>query len=164
MKKEYYLRLRKQFFPDILNTIFVLESPPASGKYFYNERGNITEPLFKAMMTLTEIKATTKIDGLLLFQKKGYCIVDATYTPVNHLKGKKREQTILHDYNNLITDLNDLSNSKKPDIILIKANICRLLEQRLLKDGFNIKNNGVVIPFPSTGQQNNFADSIKKCL
>ncbi len=46
MDKEYYLKLRNKYLPESLKIIFILESPPASGKYFYNETGKTTEPLF----------------------------------------------------------------------------------------------------------------------
>jgi hypothetical protein len=41
-------------------------------------------------------------------------------------------------------------------IVLIKANACRLLEERLRADGFKVLNNGRVITFPSHGQQGTF--------
>jgi len=52
MNKEYYLRFRNKYHPTNIKTVFILESPPASGKYFYDESGNVSEPLFKAMMKL----------------------------------------------------------------------------------------------------------------
>ncbi len=47
-------------------------------------------------------------------------------------------------------------------IILVKANICRLLEPRLLSRGFNVQNHGIIIPFPSTGHQKKFLIEIRK--
>ena len=41
-------------------------------------------------------------------------------------------------------------------MILIKENVCRLLEARLREDGFNVLNSGRVIYFPSHKRQNDF--------
>ena len=44
--------------------VFVLESPPKSGLYFYKP-GAVSEPLFSAMMKdVLEIKPQTKEEGL----------------------------------------------------------------------------------------------------
>ena len=107
-------------------------------------------------MTLLNKNPKTKKEGLVFFQKTGHLLVDATYKPINKLSDKIRNETIMADFENLITDLKSLGGIEKYDIILVKANICRLLEPKLKTDGFNIRNNGIVIPFPSTGQQPNF--------
>ena len=41
-------------------------------------------------------------------------------------------------------------------VILLKANVCRLLEPKLREDGFNVINNGSPIYFPSNGRQPDF--------
>lgn len=48
MDKSDYIRLRDRFTPKNPTVILILESPPASGLYFYNPDGKKTEPLFKA--------------------------------------------------------------------------------------------------------------------
>ncbi len=162
MDKEQYLSLRKKYLPEKLKLVFVLESPPASGLYFYDENGKTSEPLFAAMMKLLNFSEKNKKEGLEFFQKEGYIIVDATYEPVNRLKGKQRNDVILRDFDALIEDLENLTPGKQVPIVLVKANICRLLEQRLEHHGFKVKNNGIVVPFPSTGQQKKFHEEIGK--
>jgi hypothetical protein len=114
------------------------------------------------MMKLLNYKPSNKRDGLEYFKSKGYILVDATYKQVNNLKGKERDNTVIEDFNHLVTDLKDICSDKEIPIVLIKANICRLLEERLKMKGFIIKNNGVVVPFPSTGQQKRFHTEIGK--
>ena len=41
-------------------------------------------------------------------------------------------------------------------LILIKTNICKLLEPKLTRDGFRVLNRGCLIPFPASGQQKKF--------
>ncbi|MBW1613151.1 MAG: hypothetical protein JRJ57_04080 [Deltaproteobacteria bacterium] len=160
--KTYYLKLRDRYKPKVIKTIFILESPPASGKYFYDETGDVTEPLCTAFMRLLSYKPITKKEGLEYFVQTGHFLVDATYQPVNHLKEKDRERVILSNYNALVEDLQSLRVVDQSKLVLVKANIRRLLEGRLLRDGFNVINKGVIIPFPSSGQQRRFREMISK--
>ena len=160
--KTYYLKLRDRYKPTVLKTIFILESPPASGKYFYDETGAVTEPLYTAFMRLLSYKPITKKEGLEYFAQTGHFLVDATYQPVNHLKEKDRKRVILSNYNALVEDLKSLRVVDQSKLVLVKANICRLLEGRLLRDGFNVINKGVIIPFPSSGQQRRFREMVSK--
>jgi hypothetical protein len=56
-----YLRFRERHLPNYTKIIFVLESPPKSGKYFYNSEGLVSEPLFGAMMK-DVLEATPSIE------------------------------------------------------------------------------------------------------
>jgi len=164
MNKDYYLRIRKKYLPSKLNLLFILESPPVSGNYFYDETGKSTEPLFSAFMKFLSYNPTDKKDGLEHFKSNGYFLVDATYKQVNKLKGKIRDYTILSDYSSLIDDLETLSPKKNVPIILVKANICRMFDERLTERGFKILNKGIIIPFPSHGHQKMFHSEMSKVL
>jgi hypothetical protein len=49
-------------------------------------------------------------------------------------------------------------------LILLKANVCRLLERQLSIDGFNVLNSGRVVYFPSTGRQKEFHRQFRAIL
>ena len=161
-----YLDYRNKYKPENVRVIFVLESPPKSGKYFYNNEGDVSEPLFKAMIKLINFEPKDKESGLQEFKKHGLIIVDAVYSPINYPENKPkwRDEKILEWYPMLVKDLKHLMGEKNISLLLVRANVCRLLEEKLKKDGFNVLNNGVVIPFPSTGQQNKFAEKITEVL
>jgi hypothetical protein len=154
--KDHYIQLRNKYHPNKLKIVFLLESPPVSGKYFYDRTGKITEPLFSALMKLLNYRPTDKKDGLEFFMNKGCLVVDATYKQVNRLKGKERDITIIYDFDNLVNDLEKICPDKDTAILLVKANVCKLFDERLTTIGFNIINKGIVIPFPSHGQQKRF--------
>jgi hypothetical protein len=154
MDRNEYLLLRKAFKPIDVRLAIVAESPPISGKYFYDISGSIKEPLFAAMMLQLGIAPKSKESGLKEFQKRGWMLVDATYEPVNAM-GKSRDEVITRDYELLREDLRSLLGRSQP-IALIKENVCRLLEPKLVADGFNVLNRGRVVYFPSTGRQNQF--------
>jgi hypothetical protein len=44
-----YLSFRDRYRPETIKLLLVAESPPASGRYFYNPAGARTEPLFAAL-------------------------------------------------------------------------------------------------------------------
>src|SRR5262245_3929421 len=83
-RNEYH-DLRLQYAPQSTKLVIVAESPPASGKYFYDPTGATSEPLFAALMKQLRFSASRKEDGLREFQRRGWVLVDATYEPVNHL-------------------------------------------------------------------------------
>lgn len=164
LSKSDYLHYRDSYTPAITQIIFVLESPPASGLYFYNPEGSAKEWLFKAMMKdVLEIEPRTKEEGLEKFAAAGFLIVDATYTPVNDLDDDEADAIILRDFPLLIQDLRKHAGSKTR-IVLVKANVCRILEPKLRQAGFNVLNQAIRIPFPSTGQQNKFRVSVRAVL
>jgi hypothetical protein len=53
---------------------------------------------------------------------------------------------------------------KKAPLVLIKANVCRLLEPELEADGFKVLNGGRIVPFPGYGHQNNFGVKFREIV
>ena len=83
-------------------------------------------------------------------------MVDATYEPVNALSDAARDEVIARDYPLLHDDLTELMPDRSIPLVLITANVCRVLEPKLATGGFHVLNGGRVIDFPSTGQQKKF--------
>ncbi|WP_257167381.1 hypothetical protein [Bradyrhizobium sp. SRS-191] len=165
--RDYYLGLRRRYEPSVVELIIVAESPPASGKYFYDPSGSIAEPLFAAFMRQIGIVPVRKEAGLREFQSKGWVLVDATYQQVDKLPqdaAQDRNALIEGDYSLLVADLASLMSDRGVPLILIKANVCRILEPRLTKDGFNVVNAGRLVYFPSTGQQKKFEQQFASVL
>jgi hypothetical protein len=165
--RDYYLGLRREYEPEVAKLVIVAESPPASGKYFYNPAGSIKEPLFAALARQLEANPATKDSGLREFQKNGWVLVDATYQQVDKLPkdaSHDRNALIEQDYPLLVDDLSSLLSDRGIPLILIKANVCRILEPRLTNEGFNVINGGRLIYFPSTGQQRKFEQQFSDVL
>ena len=147
----------------------MLESPPVSGKYFYNPEGRTTEPLFSAMMKdVLDLSPRTKHEGLCEFAARGHLLIDATYTPVNisgpaRVRNKAAAAQIIKDLPLLVADLRQYA---QPDtrLLLVKANVCRLLAGQLVQEGFTVLNGDLVIPFPSNGQQSKFRKMVRHVL
>jgi hypothetical protein len=157
--RDHYLRLRRDNQPENIRLVIIAESPPASGKYFYDPTGSTKEPLFAAIMQQLGIAPRTKQAGLRELQERGWVLVDATYQPVDKLTknaGHDRDEVIIRDYRLLRDDLASLTPNRSIPLVLIKANVCRLLEPLLSRDGFRVLNGGRTIYFPSNGRQTDF--------
>jgi hypothetical protein len=152
-----YLDLRQRYEPENTRLVIIAESPPASGKYFYDPAGSPSEPLFAALMMQLRVFPLTKEEGLREFQRRGWVLVDATYEPVNELISKSsRNRVIERAYPLLRDDLASLMSDRSIPIVLIKENVCRILRPKLVQDGFNVLNGERLIYFPSTSRQKEF--------
>jgi hypothetical protein len=160
-----YVSLRNNYLPKKLKTIFVLESPPAGHGYFYDPTGRVSEVLFRAFMkAVIDFSPTNKDEGLKKLASEGYLLINPIYTPVNKLSDKEADKLILSNYENFKNDLRSIIGDKQIPIILVKSNICRLLEKPLLEDGFNVVNNGVLVPFPLHYHMGTFTERVRKLL
>ncbi len=156
--------MREQFRPNHLRLIFIAESPPKSGQYLYDTGGRMKEYLFSALMKAMEFGPANKILGLQEIQRRGLFLIDATYHPVNGLKGAARNLAITNDYTHLVSDLRQIPDVERVAIVLIKANVCRLLEPMLMKDGFKVINGGDLVFFPACGHQQEFQEQLATIL
>jgi len=155
-KRSEYLDLRRRYEPRSVKLVVIAESPPASGLYFYDPTGSPREPLFAALMKQLRLSPTTKEEGLREFQRNGWVLVDATYEPVDKVTRSRRDRIIDRDYPLLREDLAALMSDRSTPLILIKENVCRILEPKLAHDKFNVLNRGRVIYFPASGRQSDF--------
>lgn len=159
-----FISLRNKYIPSELKVVFVLESPPEGHGYFYNPKGKVSEVLFRAFMKLLNFYPITKEEGLKKLMENGWLLVNPIYKPVNKLPDKEANRLIIDNYSNFKKDLISLGVNKDTSIILVKSNICKLLESPLKDDGFNVINNNLVIPFPLHYHLNNFNDKIQSLL
>ncbi len=84
--------------------------------------------------------------------------------PVNKLSDRHRNKIIERDYPALRDDLTKLTPDRSVPVILLKVNVCQIVEAKLVRDGFNVINHDVWPPFPSNGQQNKFHDEFGAIL
>jgi len=163
--EEHYISLRNQYLPKNIKAVFILESPPAGHGYFYDAKGRISEVLFRSFMkAVLGFSPTNKEEGLRKLAEGGYLLVNPIYTPVNKLPDKEADRLIMENYDNFKRDLTGLITNKRTPIVLVKSNILRLLEGPLLKDGFNVINKGVLIPFPLHYHYPLFQERVRKLL
>jgi hypothetical protein len=107
-----YIELRRRYEPEGAALVIIAESPPASGRYFYDPAGAVTEPLFAELMRAFQLSPVTKDEGLRAFQRAGLVLIDATYEPVNQGHSRSdRDAVIARDYVLLRDDLAAFGNT-----------------------------------------------------
>jgi len=112
------------------------------------------------MMKQLDFKCSEKLDGLEHFKQRGWVLVDATYEPVDGSSDSVRAAIIRRDYEQLCCDLRGLTPDRSAHLVLVKTNVCQILEP-MLRDEFKVLNRGTVIPFPSNGWQTPRSDGRK---
>lgn len=132
-QRDQYLSLRHELEPMGVTLVIRGDLPPASGKYFYDSKGKMNK-------------------------KQGWILVDSSYEPVNALDERNRDLVIIRGNQALCDDAKRLLRARWNEValILIKANVCKLLDARLKEAGFNVLNKGRTVFFPSSGRQRDF--------
>ena len=163
--QKYYLKQRQDWEPKNLRLIVIAESPPADGHYLYDVNGNTRETLFmELLIQLFGVVPKSKEAGLRALQQWGVLLLDATYTPLNQLKPAARNAAVKESIPSLLKELKTIKNARKVPIVLIKKNVCELLEGPLVEADYNVVNEGKMVAFPGSGQQANFRKAFSTIL
>src|SRR5215469_2298624 len=86
-------RLRRWHRPARVRLLFIGESPPASGRFFYCRDSGLYRAIRDAFRI---IDPTITDDGFLdLFQKSGCYLIDACARPVDYLGARSRREACL---------------------------------------------------------------------
>jgi hypothetical protein len=83
-------RLRRSFRPKKVRILFVGESPPASGRFFYRADSGLFRAIREAF--LTEFLNLREADFLNSFRNLGCYLVDLCDRPVDHLQPNMRRK------------------------------------------------------------------------
>jgi hypothetical protein len=76
-------KLRRSFYPSEIRVLFVGESAPARGTFFYNGEGHLYHALHRAF--------GCEPDFLAKFKACGFYLDDLILTPVNHIPTPERK-------------------------------------------------------------------------
>lgn len=163
--KQHYHDQRRQWAPRDLRLIVIAESPPADGHYLYDVEGNTRESLFmELLIQLFGVVPKSKKAGLRALQQWGVILLDATYTPLHGLKPAARNNAVKESIPALIEELESIEDARRVPVVLIKKNVCDLLEAPLVAAGFKVANEGKMVAFPGSGQQANFRKTFSQIL
>jgi hypothetical protein len=105
------------------------------------------------------IRPTDKGAGLRELQRRGWLLIDATYEPIDkkfRSRDPRRDAVLLRDYPLLKRDILALSAGRQLPIMLIKENVCRVLDPPLTADVFQVLNRGRKVYLPINGNQGHF--------
>lgn len=134
--------LRLKYKPEIVRTLFIGESAPAGGKFFYLENSD----LYKSTKIAFDRKFNMNFNPET-FKHMGYWLYDICDSPVNHIKDKKaRIAARLNGVDRLIETIEDL----KPErIIVVMIALKSTFNRQIEAIGYHEGQNAYYLPFPS---------------
>jgi len=156
MKCNSFELKRKNFKPYKVRVLFIGESPPANGTFFYCGNSNLArytkegfEIVFGDLGDMSEF--------LRFFQKKGCYLVDLCSKPINRLGKSERNK----QRNRGVENLSSIIEELKPERIVvvmkgIKRQVKRALGAKALK--FDIEKYS--LPFPAFGHQKRYLEGL----
>lgn len=148
-------KTRASYRPDHITTLFVGESAPASGDFFYY--GN--NAMLRHMLRATEAALAEGNDFLERFKSYGWFLDDLVLTPVDKLAPSERRAKCL-----AATDsLRDRIATYRPlAVVSMLVSIKRIVDAAAKAAGSNAPVYGV--PFPGMGQQARFHREMVKII
>ena len=139
--------IRKRFIPERITTLFVGESAPHSGDFFYCGDNAMLSHMKRAV----ELAFGKSDDFLKSFQAYGWYLDDLVLEPVNHLPKPQRIAKCLSAQKNLADRIK--AYQPKAIVSLLKS-IEPIVSAAAIEAGSNVPRYGV--PFPGMGQQPRF--------
>src|SRR5438552_17847745 len=100
-----YRDARERYRPSKIDVLWVAESPPVGGGYFYFETTSSHNHLFRDTMkalywwpeTETMHAGTNKIPYLKKFHNHGYFLIDSSEKPLNDIKKDRQRKPVISE-------------------------------------------------------------------
>jgi hypothetical protein len=144
-------KLRKSFYPDSITTLFVGESAPASGRFFYS--GNSS--LFRAMKRVFGERETFLDD----FKRNGFYLDDLVLTPINKIERRERSRRRQEAVPELAKRL--VKYKPKAVVVVMRA-ILPKVRQAMEIAGMSYE--PFCVPHPAFGNWPRFSNAMKEII
>lgn len=160
---------RNAFKPSAIKMLFIAEAPPEDvERFFYYPHVKKDDWLYLAIVkALTKCKndyiiskfRNHKQEILQLMQQDGIYLMDLCPVPLSKggFAAKFHKQDFMHRLEN-----ESYVDKSTTQIILVKANVYDCLYEELKERNYCVQNQR--LPFPSSGQQQKFANNMRKIL
>jgi len=139
-------RLRKRYRPAQVRILFVGESPPASGRFFYQADSGLYRAVHEAFVT--SLPALRDVDFLESFRGLGCYLVDLCAQPVDRMERKQRSQACRDGEVRLSRVIKQL----QPDIIIT---VVRSIAPSVRRAQYGAKWSGEYLELPYPGRWRN---------
>ena len=153
--------IRKRFRPDRITTLFVGESAPHGGTFFYNE----DSILFNAMRNAFAEARNELFEGkgvfLKHFQDCGFYLDDLANEPINHLDAPIRRATRIACIPELAERIKDY---EPKEIVIIMCAIRQNVLQAIREAGLDYELSPHCAAFPAMGHQTRFHREMLKII
>ena len=151
--------LRLRYLPSLVHVLFVGESPPAGGTFFYRGNSGLfrhTKEAFEAALGRRWNNAT---DFLRFFQSSGFFLEDLCKEPVNRLGASERRERCQAS----VSSLAERIRRHAPEhLVVTPKRIERYVVQAAAQAGHSLL--PLVLPFPAMGWQVVYRDALSSWL
>ncbi len=144
-------KLRESFHPDCITTLFVGESAPASGRFFYS--GNSS--LFRAMKRVFGDRETFLED----FKRNGFYLDDLVLTPINKMERRERSSRRQKAVPELAKRL---AEYKPKAVVVVMRAILPKVKQAMQIAGMSYE--PLCVPHPAFGNWTRFSNAMKEII
>jgi hypothetical protein len=168
--KHRYTTERNKYKPSKVNVLFIAESPPSSGGYFYAEKTIGKDHLFRETMKALEFwpidtpmrRGCDKRRILNEFRSSGFFLIDTCEIPVDRLQSRERRLSTVQGALTLPRRVKSLDPDR---ILIVKKTVFKPASQVLTDAGFgNRILNTKPLPFPSHGNQRKYRRMLKQLI
>lgn len=154
--------LRKKFRPERIRVLFVGESPPASGRFFYAANSRLYAATVEAFTRF--VPDLCAGDFLQNFKSLGCFLVDLLDEPINHLQTLRRLEMRILGVRALVGWLKSLPDDQPTAAIAVMKEIKPYVREALdLADRRRVRLDEVPFPYDDDVSQS-YADSLGKLL
>ena len=165
-----YSVARNKYKPRNIGVLFIAESPPSSGGYFYSEKTIGKDHLFRETMKALEFwpkdrpmrKGCDKRSMLNEFRSLGFFLIDTCEFPVDKLRPRERRFSTLQGALTLPRRVGALCPDR---ILIVKKTVFKPAIQALSKTSFARRVlNTEPLPFPSHGNQKRYRTMLRRWM
>lgn len=165
-----YTLARNRYKPLKIAVLFIAESPPSSGGYFYSEKTIGKDHLFRETMKALEFwpsgrpmrKGWDKRSMLNEFCSLGFFLIDICEFPVDKLRPRERRISTLRGALTLQGRVEALCPDR---ILIVKKTVFKPATQALSETGFAGRVlNAEPLPFPSHGNQKKYRTMLRRLV
>jgi hypothetical protein len=147
--------VRARYRPETITTLFVGESAPFAGTFFYYGNGQI----WRNLQTTVDTVFGRDGDFLDRFKSFGWYLDDLVLTPVNYLSLQQRKIMRLNARNNFVSRLVEY----RPEaIVCLMKGIGDIVSEATMAAG--CRRSAFSVPYPGNGQQRRFHEQMAAIL
>lgn len=146
---------RISYRPPVIRTVFVGESPPANGAFFYCGNSNLARYTREGLASLGASQVDIQ-QFLEEFRDWGFYLIDLCEAPINHLKGRERCAARRAGERDLA---GSLEQTDAEAVVVVMKGILPSVHRAIRSNGLEVPVHS--LPFPAHGHQRQYVEQLR---